>query len=317
MIQNVPLTLIDVGALGGIQGKWQNLKNIKFVGFEPDGRGDAASAAPGSQNDGQRKMWPVGVARETGTYPLYLTRVPCNSSLLKPNLETIRQLAYDESDFSIVDEIQVTCKSLDHICREGQLDPDVLKLDTQGSEHEILEGAGKALDHLFAVEIEVEFLPLYEKQKLFADVDSLMRSKGYMLMDLGNQLYVKGRYSQNFAIRKGYLVAADALYFKTPEKLLHMADSCSNEKLFSLLPICYTYGYLNFAFDVFSRLKRENPTRFGKFASDPLALIQKGIPSEKVFTISERKYSWVREFIEKRITLGNANWNYGLGNPTE
>jgi len=60
----------------------------------------------------------------------------------------------------------------------------VIKLDTQGSELDILTGAINALRGVIALEIEVEFNPIYTGQPLFADVDTFLRRHGFVLWRL-------------------------------------------------------------------------------------------------------------------------------------
>ncbi len=58
--------------------------------------------------------------------------------------------------------------------------PDVLTLDTQGSELEILGGASRLLaEHVLAVVTEVEFQPMYKEQPLFGDVCSFLSNAGF------------------------------------------------------------------------------------------------------------------------------------------
>jgi FkbM family methyltransferase len=58
--------------------------------------------------------------------------------------------------------------------------PDVLSLDTQGSEYEILEGATRALQSgVVAVVLEAEFIPFYKGQKLFGQLAELLNGLGF------------------------------------------------------------------------------------------------------------------------------------------
>ena len=50
--------------------------------------------------------------------------------------------------------------------------PDLIKLDTQGSELDILKSlSSKQLDEVIYIEIEAEFIELYKNQPLFRDID--------------------------------------------------------------------------------------------------------------------------------------------------
>jgi len=55
-----------------------------------------------------------------------------------------------------------------------------LKLDTQGTEFEILQGAERTLaERTVAVFCEVEFFQVMEGQKLFSDVELFLREHGF------------------------------------------------------------------------------------------------------------------------------------------
>lgn len=62
----------------------------------------------------------------------------------------------------------------------GERTVDAIKLDTQGSELDILRGASRALSSCTLIEIEVEFNPIYEGQNLFCDVDRFLRDRGFV-----------------------------------------------------------------------------------------------------------------------------------------
>jgi FkbM family methyltransferase len=84
---------------------------------------------------------------------------------------------------------------------------DLLKLDLQGYELEALRGLGERLAEVRLIFTEVEYVPLYEGQPLFADIDQFLRQAGFRLFHLystwchpsgqitsGDALYVNQRY---------------------------------------------------------------------------------------------------------------------------
>jgi FkbM family methyltransferase len=311
-INNIRTNLIDVGALGGLQDRWKNLTALNFIGFEPDSRDKTPKRI------GNEIWYRYALAGENKTLTLYELREPCNSSLLKPNIGLLATLAYRLSDFDVIKEHAVDCKTLDTICEEEKLSPDAIKIDTQGTEHIIISAASNTFQNeLFSAEIEVEFKPLYCEQKLFADVDQLMRKNGFQLMDLGNHLYVKGKHSTSLSLRKGLLIAADALYFKEPAYLIGNRQNIATNKWLAILSICKVYGYLNYAYELFRELKATDKDYYLELCieGDILSAIEQETAAHPFFTISERKYFKIRHYFEKRIRKTNANWNYGLGNP--
>ena len=56
---------------------------------------------------------------------------------------------------------------------------DYLKLDVQGAECDVIDGGAEALSYTLVVHTEVEFVPLYIGQPLFAEVDQALRRKGF------------------------------------------------------------------------------------------------------------------------------------------
>lgn len=62
--------------------------------------------------------------------------------------------------------------------------PVYMKVDTQGTELKILEGAGSALALIDTLELELSLVPLYEGGPLFADMLEWLSSRGYELVGL-------------------------------------------------------------------------------------------------------------------------------------
>jgi len=74
--------------------------------------------------------------------------------------------------------------SMDECLHLHQGDLDFIKLDTQGSELDILKGSDKILrSPLIGLEIEMEFISLYKDQPLFGDVVNFLGSKNFQFID--------------------------------------------------------------------------------------------------------------------------------------
>jgi FkbM family methyltransferase len=58
-------------------------------------------------------------------------------------------------------------------------DVDFLKIDVQGAELSVLQNAMRTMSSAAVVQIEVEFLELYQGQPMFADVDIFLRAQGF------------------------------------------------------------------------------------------------------------------------------------------
>ena len=56
---------------------------------------------------------------------------------------------------------------------------DLLKVDVQGAEVLVFDGAAETLKDVLVIESEVCFAPLYRHQCLFSDIDIVLRSRGF------------------------------------------------------------------------------------------------------------------------------------------
>jgi len=100
------------------------------------------------------------------------------------------------------DEITVPLVRLDAVLDQ---EIDLIKLDLQGYELEALKGCGDLLQKTKIVLTEVEFVPIYKGQPLFADIDIFMRNADFRLFNLYYLSSVQG----------GQLAFADAVYLNT------------------------------------------------------------------------------------------------------
>ncbi len=181
-----PLVVVDVGASGGVDLGWRALPNDALVlAFEPDEEEceRLSRLAPGTS--GPRVEYvPLALGRERTRAPFYETHRAYCSSNLRPMQEMWERFpSLAAMALESVSEIELV--PLDEWCRDrGVNHIDFIKLDTQGSELDILHGARQILNSTLIVEIEVEFNPLYENQPLFGDVDAHLRSRGFELWTL-------------------------------------------------------------------------------------------------------------------------------------
>lgn len=206
------IRLVDVGARGGIDARWKPFHSfLEVIAFEPDA--DECSRLNTLSWPYAAKWLPAALGAADGeSATLHICRQPGCSSLLVPNDSLCRDFAYGPS-MEVVKSVPILLSRMDSVVSDQ---PDVIKVDTQGTELDVLKGAGALLDRTIAVELEVEFIPQYQKQALFSDIDLFMRAHGFLLRGLRRSYWRNdARFTHPFG---GQLIHGDVLYIR-PEMI--------------------------------------------------------------------------------------------------
>lgn len=183
--------IVDVGARWGVADRWASLApDVRVFGFDPDVEEcERLNREARETGDEISRYVPVALGPTDTESILYATVEPACSSLYPPRAELAA--TFDELRcIGLVGQDTVGLRTLDDWCTSNGVDHvDVIKLDTQGAELGVLEGATSILRTVQMMEIEVEFNPLYEGQPLFGDVDAFARRHGFVLWRLDHLVH--------------------------------------------------------------------------------------------------------------------------------
>lgn len=174
-----PLMIVDVGAASLDKADPYHVLAERtashIIGFEPDQKACAALNAAGKL---RHSYFPFAIGAG-GPAKLHVTASGDNSSLYAPNAELLKHFT-TLADMLVVKHVStVETHPLDEVV--GSEEIDFLKIDVPGGEMDVLKGAARLLPTALVVELEVEFLPMYEGAPLFGDVDAHMRAAGFQL----------------------------------------------------------------------------------------------------------------------------------------
>src|SRR5262245_11717796 len=217
---------------------------------------------------------------------LYITNNPYASSNLKPNPEydtyycevtlageidgiSVQDARYDAvygNENKVVEVRDVMIHALDTLVRNGRvpgnLMPDFLSLDTQGSELDILRGAEATLhDHCVALATEIEFHPMYEGQALFSGIFDFALSHGFYFVGFTYLQEISPKRMPIGARAKGFLAFGDALFLRRIDSVKSIARS-SDEQHLMLLKLAFialNFGYLEYALLVLEAAEQARP----------------------------------------------------------
>jgi FkbM family methyltransferase len=211
---NVPIVVLDVGCRWGFADKFSediNNGRLKIYGFDPDSQ--ECKNLEGKYSDLHNvKLVPVGLADFVGSKTLYFTKEPACSSLYEP-ISRLTELYPALDCAKTMKKIEVEVTTLDSWCEKEALSKaDYIKIDTQGSELDILKGGVSILKTTRFLEVEVEFNRIYEKQPIFSDVDKFLREQGFVLWRLSNLAHYSMGTESEMIIGKDYINYDDYIY---------------------------------------------------------------------------------------------------------
>lgn len=239
------LGIVDVGARGGPHGGYSRLAGMStWYAVEPDGQ----SALEIERDSRWSRVVLIREAISSSSSPrtIHITRQPGLSSLLLPNRDVVDRY-WSGGEFDVVASTEVPVLTLDEAAdRYGFFDACFVKLDTQGSELDILRSGARLLSHsVLGVQVEAEFQPLYQEQPLFRDVDSYLNDLGFSLFDLQRMAVRRATPVRGYSRRQ--VVAAHALYFRQ-----NVADLPRGpiESALRLIALAVAYEHYDFAADV-------------------------------------------------------------------
>lgn len=76
-------------------------------------------------------------------------------------------------------------KRMDTFLEEANVhEIDIIKIDVEGHSLEVLQGFGEKIQNIKCIHIENEHLPIWDNQKVYADVEKYLVSKGFILMSI-------------------------------------------------------------------------------------------------------------------------------------
>jgi FkbM family methyltransferase len=173
-----PTAIVDVGA-NPIDGDPPYKAMLAaglcdVTGFEPQ----AAALAKLQQKKGPRERYLPYALGDGTTQTLHICEQDGLTSLLVPDPAHLALFNLFPIWGTVKERIPVTTHRLDDIAEIAELD--FLKMDVQGGEREVLTHGRTRLKNAVAVQTEVSFVPLYENQPPFGEIDLLMRELGFL-----------------------------------------------------------------------------------------------------------------------------------------
>lgn len=172
----IPNTIFDIGAA---TGEWTKaarftFPNAQIYSFEPIIE-SYKTLERLKENDSAFFPYNFALSHENSQADFYLNEFSFSSSLLKmtDSHETLFPFTKKKK------RITIECRRLDSFKEINIISPSLLKMDVQGAELLVLNGCGKIINQIDAIELEVSFERFYESQAIYSELFNFMKINGF------------------------------------------------------------------------------------------------------------------------------------------
>lgn len=238
---------LDIGAAVEIPWHWSEMIKLGFI-YAVEPHRVSADFLREKYKNANYMVLQEALSADGGVKKLYLTNTPTGSSLLEPNLD----YRYGDPDYFVPWQTEeINTKSAKNVMQEyGIADIDSVKIDTQGTELEILSGFGSEyLGGLLSVEFEAGVPGAYKDQTEFFKTHEFMSSYDFELFDVkparANMHFKDGIPYKKLRTVSSKIHEVDVLYFK---KLDFILSSKNKSKLIKLIVAYCVYSFFDEAY---------------------------------------------------------------------
>lgn len=270
-----PVSVLDAGARDAFRDpRWSAFgrDRIRFYGFEPDEAECAALTTTARREGYDCRYFPVGLWRADATVPFYVNHSPGGSSFFPQNRAFTDRWRFQgvlpdgrvvkepaQTTFFETATVPMATVTADAwAAREGVEDIDFFKLNVQGAELAIFQGASALLPGMLGVQVEISFVESYVGRPFFSDIDVFLRGQGFMFFSIIG-LNCLGRSASPISTKEvvslsdlpGQAMEGHALYLRDPiESARCGGGGIGDAKLLKLIAIAEVYGQVEYAFEL-------------------------------------------------------------------
>ena len=220
--------VVDVGANPLTPPPYQMLLDMggcDVIGFEP--QPDAFAEL--QERDSPHEIYFPFAVGDGSAETLHIYRDGGLTSIFKPYAGAFTFLGRSRRNIELVEDVALETRALDGV--EEIDDFDLLKIDIQGGEVKVFQGAASKLAGAVAVIPEIRFYQIYEDEPMFGGIDLELRQQGFQLHKI---LEPKTKVIPNSQIdrlkrteHRNQVVDSDAVYLRD----LGQVSAISGDKL--------------------------------------------------------------------------------------
>lgn len=261
--------VIDAGGRYGIHPSWKLFSGeLQYFLFEPEPKERKRLQQKYRNRSDEVFIVEDALDEADGSIELNLSRNLAMSSSSKRLTVSPLFRGERKNQLDIVERLTVKSRSIDSFCQEMNLQTDFLKLDTEGSEFEILNGASAQLKNfVLGVRVEVAFDYIFEGKKLFSSINDLLLDSGFFLLNLDYK--GRGDHQNEFANTEfgyGILTNTDAVFLRRNSRSFTAESYCDGKlkalEIFKKAAFCFMNSAADVAIEILLDGVRSKSTNY-------------------------------------------------------
>ena len=285
----IDLNILDIGATGGIQKKWNLIEEILNVSFVEANK----NSSFGKNNFKSKKIiTQLFSSNSNEIKKFHVTKYSWCSSIDKPNFSHLNKFKgkigfFSNESYKVEKVLEIKTTSINDSFNNENLD--FIKIDAEGHHLEILKGATSKMEELLGLEVECEFFQLRENQKIYFDVITFLEKYDFEFIDFLNI----HRWERDRFRYTGQPQHSDILFLKKPEDIINKYNKkkISQEKLLKYIIILSIY----------------NRSDLIKFINDNLEKkIVNNFKLDQIYNLTEKKINRLNKICYVENILKNA-----------
>jgi FkbM family methyltransferase len=255
IFKSEPFCLVDVGASGGIDGYWEvfgaSLRAIGFDGLFKEVERLNAAAGPNRQYYaclvGDKSYQPAVGLPDAQPFPRTSAGRWQERSQKSYAATFYDQTGEGKSAMELIELDQF-------LLRDHPMDVDFIKIDTDGSDYQVLRGAKELLagGKVLGLGVESQFHGVvHDESNVFRNIDRVLTAAGFSLFDIEVYRYSRAALPKRFVYRipaqteTGQVLWGDALYLRDAGSDTYETDwgvTLSPHKILKLACLCELFG---------------------------------------------------------------------------
>lgn len=266
----IQTTILDAGGRYGIHPTWKPFTGeLKYFLFEPDSTEAQRLRQKYAHRSDVIEVIDSALLDHNGQVRIFCYRNRAMTSCYRRNPISPCFRHERAREEEVIGYKDVTATTVDSFADQRQLCLDFLKLDTEGSEYLILQGATAQLSaNVLGVRCEVSFDHIFGDMPLFSTIHEFMLAHDFYLLNLSYD--GKGDYCNDFVRstgKYGILTACDAVWLKRRESLFSTVSphySALAVRVLKYAAFCLGNDASDVAVDVLLEARRQHGVTFNE-----------------------------------------------------